>query len=206
HLQTSADDGSTLNYVISGAGAFASQSAAHASDVPRDSSKFYHPHGTFFGQIFPVGSLGWTSGGFVYCRVNKTRAGFGYVDGDGKTLYRFFVGQRKENAVMIIDLLLLCCVFLFVLKNRKIGNPYRFVNLRLKISIGLSPLLTSMVLEHIPNSIGNVTDIFAIQTGKAYSTIIQHETFLQIKLANPKVTTLDRICCQSALTIHVWTN
>uniref|UniRef100_A0A915KBB9 Uncharacterized protein n=1 Tax=Romanomermis culicivorax TaxID=13658 RepID=A0A915KBB9_ROMCU len=122
HLQTSADDGSTLNYVISGAGAFASQSAAHASDVPRDSSKFYHPHGTFFGQIFPVGSLGWTSGGFVYCRVNKTRAGFGYVDGD----------------------------------------------------VGLSPLLTSMVLEHVLNSIGNIIDIFASQTGKAYSTIIQH--------------------------------
>uniref|UniRef100_A0A915KBB5 Tartrate-resistant acid phosphatase type 5 n=1 Tax=Romanomermis culicivorax TaxID=13658 RepID=A0A915KBB5_ROMCU len=95
HLQIDSQ-GSTINYVLSGSGAFSTKSTEHAKYVPPKSSRFVYPSGaSWLGKLFDVGKTGlFTDGGFVSVAVDQKSAVFDFLSGEKKLLYRFEASPR----------------------------------------------------------------------------------------------------------------
>lgn len=92
HLQTkSLSDNFTMNYVVSGTGAFMDGSTKHVDDVPPNSSKFFYP-ARFWESA--AGEIGLGAGGIVVVEAKKDEMTFIYHKGGGDVIYRFSVDPR----------------------------------------------------------------------------------------------------------------
>jgi len=92
HLQTKSLSGNfTMNYVVSGTGAYMDGSTKHIDDVPPNSSRFFYP--TRFWES-ATGELGLGAGGIVVVEAKKDAMTFIYYKGNGDEIYKFSVGPR----------------------------------------------------------------------------------------------------------------
>ena len=74
----------TVNYILSGASNFVTDSTKHTSSVPPDSAKF------FWGENHQV-----VNGGFCLFKASSHNMTITYIESNGKELYQTVIYPRK---------------------------------------------------------------------------------------------------------------
>jgi len=94
HLNETGSNVWTVDYVVSGAGAYEDNSNKHKSKVPVGSSSFFYPTSRWDDLI---GQVGFGRGGFVFVDVAPEYAWFRYGLGDMREVYSFKTYRRPTT-------------------------------------------------------------------------------------------------------------
>ncbi|CAJ0930404.1 unnamed protein product, partial [Mesorhabditis belari] len=93
HLEVpTTDRHSHITYIVSGAASRTDRSTKHKNSVPQGSIKFNYPSGWN-----PFSQLGFSRGALIYVEINKDRAKFDFLKGNGESKYTMSLMSRKRS-------------------------------------------------------------------------------------------------------------